>query len=116
SEVLELHRLLADVADTHDQCDRLAVVISSMLTGTEAQARLQAVDFFAPCGGVFLLLLLRQLLCILHFQFQFPGGELAQSGIEFHSWLADAWIPEAVLLFYADLPRAIKGMRVPFEP
>src|SRR5207248_1807993 len=56
-EVLELHFLLADVANPDDERDRLAVAITSMLAGAEAQARLQATDLLAP-GGEGLLLLL----------------------------------------------------------
>jgi hypothetical protein len=33
SDVLELHRLLADVANPDDERDRLAVVVGSMFTG-----------------------------------------------------------------------------------
>src|SRR5262249_49071499 len=43
-----LDRRLADVADTDGEPNRLAVAISPMLTGAEAQARLQAAEFLAP--------------------------------------------------------------------
>src|SRR5439155_16165814 len=58
SDVLELHRLLADVANPDDERDRLAVVVGSMLTRAEAQPGLQATDLLAPGGERLLLLLL----------------------------------------------------------
>src|SRR5262249_43894805 len=57
-EVLELDRLLADVADPHDERDRLAVMVDPTFAGAEAQARLQATDLLAPCRECLLLLLL----------------------------------------------------------
>ena len=54
-DVLELHRFLADVANSNHECDRLAVGVGPLLTRFEAQARLQAADFLAPGGEGFLL-------------------------------------------------------------
>src|SRR5262249_10881247 len=51
AKVLELDRFLADVANPNDELDRLAVDVGPRLVGAEAQARLQATDFLAPCGN-----------------------------------------------------------------
>ena len=51
SEVLELHRLLANVAEPNDERNPLSVAVGSPITVIQPQARLQAADFLAP-GGV----------------------------------------------------------------
>src|SRR5262245_46813460 len=50
------------------------------------------------------------------FDFHLSGGELAQSGIEFPSWMANRRIPEHLLVLYAHLPRAVESMEAPFGP
>src|SRR5262249_20836504 len=52
-EVLELDRILADVANPNYELGRLAGVVSPTLTGRIAQARLQATDLLAPGGEGF---------------------------------------------------------------
>src|SRR6266404_4084911 len=51
--------------------------------------------------GFPLLPLLRQLLCILHFQFQLPGGELAEEGVEIGA--------AKPLVLNTELPRSMKA-------
>src|SRR5262249_54968223 len=55
SDVLELRRLFADVADPDNERDRLAEVVGSLLGGVDGQTRLQAADRRAPGGDALLL-------------------------------------------------------------
>src|SRR5262249_22781843 len=111
-EVLELHRLLADVADPDDQRDRLAVVVGPTGIGADAQPGLQAADLLAPGGEALPFTLLRRLLGILHFQFQPPGGELAESGVELD--LPGPDVPTNPLVLELEPPRSKELPHWPF--
>src|SRR5262249_21780947 len=54
-EVLELHVYLADIADSDNEFDLLALGIGPLFARAESQACLHAVDFFAPGGEGFFL-------------------------------------------------------------
>src|SRR5579871_3667968 len=47
-DVPQSNLLIADVAQVDDECDGLADLVALLITGPEADARLQAVSFHAP--------------------------------------------------------------------
>src|SRR5262249_37093987 len=95
-------RILADVANPHYEPGRLAGVVGPVLAGGIAQARLQATDFLAPVRECFLLLFLGLLPGFLHFQFQFPSGELGVVGV-------DAGVSK-LLILNLELPLSVEGI------
>src|SRR5262245_668991 len=110
-DVLELDDFHREIPNPGDDLYLLAEVVRALLAGAEPQTGLKALDLLPPGRErLFFFLLLRLLLGFLHFEFQFAGSELAQSGVDLDR--RHDGVSEDPLVLNAELPRSVNDFEV----